>query len=597
MLGGHYSSTPNSEHHETRFLTLHHGHFDSAIFCTLSEPQSLDTTKYMALSYVWGDKYDLRHVTVNGGPWPVTKNLEEGLRHVRCEHEDKLLWVDALCINQGNTDERNEQVTIMCDIFAGAENIAIWPGRVSATHRTWRYIKKTCFRLPLSEWDSTSIISLFVKMAYLPWFRRTWIIQELALSKSDPLLYLDTKVIPWSDFARFWDIARGRMTSTIDSGFAGYPGDQHKARFDMLISIRREVQEQDHAPLWSLLRCVRTSEASERKDKIFALRGMLSETERRTIVVDYSRSTAHVFADVLAAIFKAGHGPDVLAETWVERIAETRAYRSGFGMSNPPLDELPTWVPEFADFGADTNDVLTGLSFFPVPSVCTREDGRVYESLLKSWYGVSGSMSAEANGEVGNDLQSLFIDILPVGKVTDTFCFEAEQEHNLRILGLAVDFAGRTSVTNPKSRECRRVFERCRAGLWRTLICNKIPYIDGTRAAPDNFAEFFKDLVSQNPQQTSNEYTKQLARSLPRRTLFATDTGLLGMGPPAVSEGDEITIWIGSKVPFLVRPSTYERSTSHKLIRPCYVGGIMDGEIVNHLYKRGHMMKKSICVR
>jgi len=38
------------------------------------------------------------------------------------------LWIDAICINQGDPEEKNQQLNIMVDIYAEAEETLIWMG-------------------------------------------------------------------------------------------------------------------------------------------------------------------------------------------------------------------------------------------------------------------------------------------------------------------------------------------------------------------------------------------------------------------------------------------------------------------------------------
>jgi hypothetical protein len=85
-------------------------------------------TSYYALSYVWGDPGRTLDILINGISRPVTKNLESGLRHMRSESQNINLWVDAVCIDNSNIQERNEQVSNMDEIFASAARVIIGLG-------------------------------------------------------------------------------------------------------------------------------------------------------------------------------------------------------------------------------------------------------------------------------------------------------------------------------------------------------------------------------------------------------------------------------------------------------------------------------------
>ncbi|KAH8665829.1 heterokaryon incompatibility protein-domain-containing protein, partial [Tricladium varicosporioides] len=87
---------------------------------------------YEALSYVWGS-----HQLEKSQPVPSTSgtfdfhlnsNLEAALRYLRYPKKKLVIWIDAICINQYNTEERNEQVSKMRLIYKGAQEVRVWLG-------------------------------------------------------------------------------------------------------------------------------------------------------------------------------------------------------------------------------------------------------------------------------------------------------------------------------------------------------------------------------------------------------------------------------------------------------------------------------------
>ncbi|KAI1076463.1 heterokaryon incompatibility protein-domain-containing protein [Whalleya microplaca] len=87
--------------------------------------------EYMALSYVWGDANDTVPIVLNGRPFPVTKNLHSALdTFVKNPHliKSSFLWIDAICINQVDEQETNEQVPRMSDIYPSALRVVGWLG-------------------------------------------------------------------------------------------------------------------------------------------------------------------------------------------------------------------------------------------------------------------------------------------------------------------------------------------------------------------------------------------------------------------------------------------------------------------------------------
>jgi hypothetical protein len=83
---------------------------------------------YEALSYCWGDSSVKTTVRCDGGSLHVTKNLKSALLYLRNSTEERLLWIDAVCINQEDLQERSQQVGIMRDIYRNASETIVWLG-------------------------------------------------------------------------------------------------------------------------------------------------------------------------------------------------------------------------------------------------------------------------------------------------------------------------------------------------------------------------------------------------------------------------------------------------------------------------------------
>lgn len=83
---------------------------------------------YEALSYTWGDPKDTEPITVNNQTMRVTKNLNIALLALRKENEDRMMWIDALCIDQTNLQGRDEQINRMLAIYQRATRTIAWLG-------------------------------------------------------------------------------------------------------------------------------------------------------------------------------------------------------------------------------------------------------------------------------------------------------------------------------------------------------------------------------------------------------------------------------------------------------------------------------------
>jgi hypothetical protein len=119
-----------SKHRVTRLLRLLPDKIDSRIRCELFDYKFRDKAQlpYEALSYVWGDQQNKKRILVDGGYLDITNNLYEALLRLRDCRKARVLWVDAICINQADVQERANQVGIMPKIYAYASQVIAWLG-------------------------------------------------------------------------------------------------------------------------------------------------------------------------------------------------------------------------------------------------------------------------------------------------------------------------------------------------------------------------------------------------------------------------------------------------------------------------------------
>ena len=81
--------------------------------------------QFDALSYAWGKEKCPRKVLLDGHHVSIGLNLERALCELRRSYSGRLLWIDALCINQEDVKERSQQVQLMGRIFSSAEQVII----------------------------------------------------------------------------------------------------------------------------------------------------------------------------------------------------------------------------------------------------------------------------------------------------------------------------------------------------------------------------------------------------------------------------------------------------------------------------------------
>lgn len=121
------SKLPN--YRDIRVLDPHQGeNLSGDLKCTIRRV-ALDTDiSYEALSYTWGDASQQSAIGCKGARLAITKPLETALRYLRSTKSNLTLWVDAVCIDQKNLEERNQQVLLMRVIYSPARKVVAWIG-------------------------------------------------------------------------------------------------------------------------------------------------------------------------------------------------------------------------------------------------------------------------------------------------------------------------------------------------------------------------------------------------------------------------------------------------------------------------------------
>lgn len=300
-----------------RLLLLTRGTPSSRIHGTLSVRPLSPNIDFTALSYTWADdtgdntRRKLIFLGDDWKPFKVTANCHAALRRMRHQDKDILVWVDAICIDQGNHVERNHQVGMMVQVYQYATEVFVYLGegnrRVEGALESLALIR----RQPGVDYcgSVTAIQALF----QLRYFRRVWVLQEIANSQSAVVHYGD-KVVGWADF----DAVRDHMEAPKWIGKV-YKGKGWTA-----------------SDLPELLHQTASCEASDDRDRVFALFGLIKDAAAYGLVADYSLSSYEVSVGAAAfALLKCDLGLLEIAR----------------GVNDKNMN-LPTWVPDWKRWDA-----------------------------------------------------------------------------------------------------------------------------------------------------------------------------------------------------------------------------------------------------
>lgn len=474
MASIHYSAL-NVAKHELRVLNVRSGSVEDTIKCSLTHISLTNRPTYSALSYVWGNPNERAPITIEGAVVQVTKKLWLALRNLRSATEDLIIWVDAVCINQTDVLERNEQVAMMGDIYAAATSVLIWMGDADDTSNVAFDLMPGIVNKTVDPSAHSEPGNFYFGLSGRPWFNRVWTMQELAMATNDPVVICGSKSVSWSTFVGAWQVIAKRLFSEM--GQVRYldtmVGTDNievlaKIKLDLLDDLRGQVREKHGCSLRQLLIFSRTSEASRAEDRIYALLAMLSEDDHASIDIDYRKSVSVIYAEAMAHIFSTGDGPDFLSGMWLPD-------------PGSQIPDLPSWVPDFSTQTAEKTTVPIPVAFRP-PHPRT----------------VSGPGADAVNGVVLADMKTLEIGALSVDIVQDVLLFDQSIDVCIRQLPEVEAMAARAIEREMSiSEEQQPFYEHYRRSepLWRTLVSDK-RRSSGYDVAPVSYEAGFCALLS-----------------------------------------------------------------------------------------------------
>ncbi|QGI88566.1 hypothetical protein CEK26_003569 [Fusarium fujikuroi] len=298
--------------------------------CTLESSGGI--RPYEALSYVWGSDHKPESISLDGCRLPIGESLFAALLHLRDRSIERILWIDAICINQEDTKEKGHQVQSMAKIYATATRVIVWLGNATPDiNQSLEVIRNAGFtaKQPKITKLNENAILVIVKA---PWFQRIWV-RESFSSLWEGIADMMIKVLQEAAAARHIVVKCGQAEIDGYAFFAGLgvlelPHKDYTGLRPLALTVAylakgaafrsRCATSQtgrfclDICPLAQLVDMFHARQASDRRDKIYALLGMASDDPGSSgLLVDYDISWAKLFSQLINFILKG-----VSVETW-----------------------------------------------------------------------------------------------------------------------------------------------------------------------------------------------------------------------------------------------------------------------------------------
>ncbi|KAN0103448.1 Heterokaryon incompatibility protein (HET) domain containing protein [Hyaloscypha variabilis] len=534
----------NEEEREIRLMTLLPGEFSSKIRFHLHKERFEDDSmkEFEALSYAWGSTENLVDIFVGEAGHQiiqVTRNLADALLYLRHREKLRVLWIDAISVNQQDLQERSSQVKRMPDIYSKATRVVIWLGleskdsalamecaetissnitadwfrsimypRQSDTATHWT---DTNLPLPFEDFQAQSIFNLLDRSR----FRRLWVWQEVQLAR-DVMVACGPRSIPWAAICDTVFCCSQKSLTFNELTL--------KTPIRLLLNL---CGRQRLLPIDIIMIATQDALCSDPRDKVYAILSLLKRREGVNIEPDYTKNTTEVYRDVVLQYLNSGY-PRILASVEMQN----------------DFYAAPSWIPGWS-----------------VPKVTQGVDKVLDLATLQ----ITGTCIANI-------------------ETAEAFNFRGEMAHLPDYMQPQLQKVFKKLELDGESISSRQVLlELCEvlccgwcAELLRfpgppcpTLeVCSS--FIEKTlKGDMDNISEEGK---------IENEKTlfwgTVLAYSI-GRSLFRSTDGSFGVSPQAVKPGDMISVVLGLDNALILRPVG---NTNYKIVGQAYYYGVMNGE-------------------
>ncbi|VUC35364.1 unnamed protein product [Clonostachys rosea] len=315
--------------------------------------QQRNPTTFEALSYTWGTSTETRtalvvprfsdHKSEPVKTMSIGINLECALKHLRFPDRVRTLWVDAVCINQNNISERDEQVKRMATIYKEATRVVVWLGPESESSvlaiKTLAFLGQQIV-MTMDKWSFTAPGATEIDWCYnatlLPydkktwrainsllqrsWFSRVWIVQEIQLAK-DAVLRCGHDEMAWVEFRRAILALWGK--SVLDSAIS-------RRRLSFIERLVNPVTST--STIYHILHRTDDRGCSNKRDRVYGVMGLFPGTFRARIQPQYFLGVGKVYLDFVRSHIEHVKRLELLRDCQLEgRTVDT-----------------PTWVPDFS---------------------------------------------------------------------------------------------------------------------------------------------------------------------------------------------------------------------------------------------------------
>jgi hypothetical protein len=572
-----YEPLDNRER-EIRLISLRPGIYSDPLECELIRTSLAKPLKYEKLSYTWGNPELVSQVLVNGHELHIHGSLDIALRHLRLKDSPRILWTDAICINQANTSERSSQVAMMAQVYETEGAVLVWLGPSSDdSHLAVGLLTEIRSKKFADDYILESVRN---RNNFLRWkalftlcrreyWNRIWTAQEIICDR-EAVLICGQDSVAFTDLAEVAWVLQGLHYGEAESvpGFleAGLDRLRIPSNYWAMQISHKTEKEPD---LLTLMTTFRAHRCSDPHDKVYGMASMAKDVRDSSFRVNYDLSTGQVYLQAARWTIKSTKKLNVLC------------CRLG---QDPALD-LPSWVPDWTSKRYQ-NQLSPTAGYIATGHTSTDADFSQDSRILTVTGCSLGTIDV---------LGEAFTDYVRELRLTEPMTVTIQ-----RWLQLALYGNSPSAIEYPPD-----VVEARINAFWRTLICNRaeLPYVieeksyrsmfdvaRGALAVPEDLFP----TSAMSDQEKLQSYVAPLVSSLDNRMagrrFFSSgdELGKMGMGPEHIKLGDQICLLMGCDIPIILR----SEGDHFVLVGEAYVHGFMQGEADTDIQNRKLPLRK-----
>jgi hypothetical protein len=570
---------------EIRLIRLLPGSFDASIHCELFEA-SLDQAelKYQAISYVWGDASITQCIECNGLDVDVTVSLGTALQAFRHPEDVRILWADALCINQADPGERHSQVSMMGDVYRSASRVLVWLGvnedgsedSTRTAFKAMEYVTRLCPKLEdiglsadlepcsiqnlVNEFAAEGVDNFFASFEMFynrPYWKRTWCMQELYLARKVEI-GLGRHMVSGNVSGTFSWWLQSRMVRHLDQfpktlRIPSMTVQQLWMHVDRVRAVQLGPGRMKTMPdFLQMIYMYQSQQVTDKRDRIYGLLGMADSCEMTIAVeVDYSRSFEVMIQEFVKDTIRQRGNLGVLA----------------YADSTVQDGKTPSWIPRWD----------LGLAKMPLSVTLYYDISSTYEEIPKFrfpsqaldinplWFAKKDILELpgvvfDHVGEIGQQMKptanfSELYRYLDTDLVAKSWFTAISRKLREEVASAGLDEPPQEAVFHLVT-----TFTGGATSIDGGVVYTHLEQLHPLTEIGDQYMRHFTAFAKrrpdpERPEIDGREFNLMAARACMNHRFIVTSKGIFGLARGGVMVGDIVAVLHGGYYPFILRKS------------------------------------------